>query len=66
MSPPAVAPPLGRRALYEDVAERLRAHIFERAIEPGAWIDEQKLAAEYGISRPRCAKPSRCSPPRAW
>ena len=51
MSPTAVAPPLGRRALYEDVAERLRAHIFERAIEPGAWIDEQKLAAEYGISR---------------
>ncbi len=51
MSPTAVAPPLGRRALYEDVAERLRARIFERAIEPGAWIDEQKLAAEYGISR---------------
>ena len=51
MSPTAVAPPLGRRALYEDVAERLRAHIFDRAIEPGAWIDEQKLAVEYGISR---------------
>ena len=47
----AVAPPLGRRALYEDVAERLRARIFERAIEPGEWIDEQKLSAEYGISR---------------
>ncbi len=43
--------PLGRRALYEDVAERLRTQIFERAIEPGAWIDEQKLALEYGISR---------------
>ena len=51
VSPSAVAPLIGRRALYEDVAERLRAHIFERAIEPGAWIDEQKLAAEYGISR---------------
>ena len=51
MSPAAVAPPLGRRPLYEDVAERLRARIFERAIEPGAWIDEQKLSAEYGISR---------------
>ena len=51
MSSTAVAPPLGRRALYEDVAERLRAHIFDRAIEPGAWIDEQKLAVEYGISR---------------
>ena len=51
MSPAAVAPPLGRRPLYEDVAERLRTRIFERAIEPGAWIDEQTLAAEYGISR---------------
>ena len=53
MSPAAaaVAPPLGHRALYVDVAERLRTQIFERAIEPGAWIDEQKLSAEYGISR---------------
>ena len=51
MSPAAATAPLGRRALYEDVAERLRAQIFERAIEPGAWIDEQKLAVEYGISR---------------
>ena len=47
----AAAPLLGRRALYEDVAERLRTQIFERTIEPGAWIDEQKLALEYGISR---------------
>ena len=51
MSPTAVAPPLGRRALYEDVAERLRAQIFDRQLEPGAWIDEQKLSAAYGISR---------------
>jgi DNA-binding GntR family transcriptional regulator len=49
----AVAPAasLSRRALYEDVAERLRAQIFARQLEPGAWIDEMKLAAEYGISR---------------
>jgi DNA-binding GntR family transcriptional regulator len=45
------ARPLARRALYEDVAERLRGQIFAREIEPGAWIDEMKLAAEYGISR---------------
>jgi DNA-binding GntR family transcriptional regulator len=44
-------PPLARRALYEDVAERLRGQIFARELEPGAWIDETKLAAEYGISR---------------
>jgi DNA-binding GntR family transcriptional regulator len=49
-SPQATAG-LGRRALYEDVAERLRQQIFNRELEPGAWIDEQKLAAEYGISR---------------
>ncbi len=42
---------LSRRALYEDVAERLRGQIFARELEPGAWIDELKLAAEYGISR---------------
>jgi DNA-binding GntR family transcriptional regulator len=45
------APPLSRRALYEDVAERLRAQIFARELEPGAWIDEMKLAGAYGISR---------------
>jgi DNA-binding GntR family transcriptional regulator len=47
----AAAPLLGHRALYVDVAERLRAQIFDRQLEPGAWIDEQKLSAEYGISR---------------
>jgi DNA-binding GntR family transcriptional regulator len=46
-----VAPSLARRALYEDVAERLRAQIFARELEPGAWIDESKLALEFGISR---------------
>lgn len=44
-------PALSPRALYQDVAERLRQAIFSRELEPGAWIDEQKLAAEYGISR---------------
>ncbi|MCZ2290852.1 MAG: GntR family transcriptional regulator, partial [Burkholderiales bacterium] len=42
---------LSRRALYEDVADRLRQQIFARELEPGSWIDEQKLCAEYGISR---------------
>ena len=44
-------PPLARRALYEDVADRLREQIFDRRLEPGTWIDEQALAAEFGISR---------------
>jgi len=43
--------PLSRRALYQDVAERLRQQIFDRELEPGSWIDEMKLCAEYGISR---------------
>lgn len=43
--------PLPRRALYLDVADRLRQQIFARELEPGAWIDELGLAAAYGISR---------------
>jgi DNA-binding GntR family transcriptional regulator len=39
------------RALYEEVAELLRQRIFSRELPPGSWIDELKLAEEYGISR---------------
>ncbi len=39
------------RALYEEVAELLRQRIFSKQLEPGSWIDELKLAEEYGISR---------------
>jgi DNA-binding GntR family transcriptional regulator len=42
------------RPLYEEVAELLRERIFASKngdLEPGAWIDELKLAEEYGISR---------------
>ena len=39
------------RALYEEVAELLRQRIFNKQLEPGSWIDELKLAEEYGISR---------------
>ena len=42
---------LAPRALYEQVAERLREQIYARVLEPGSWIDEQKLAGEFGISR---------------
>jgi DNA-binding GntR family transcriptional regulator len=42
---------LSPRALYEEVAELLRQRIFRRELEPGSWIDEMKLAEEYGISR---------------
>jgi DNA-binding GntR family transcriptional regulator len=42
---------LSPRALYQEVAELLRQRIFSRALAPGSWIDEMKLAEEYGISR---------------
>src|SRR5688572_21557367 len=48
MSAVSLAP---RAALYEEVAELLRQRIFRRELEPGSWIDEVKLAQEYGISR---------------
>ncbi len=51
---PAAAPALAslaRRPLYQDVADRLRQQIFARELEPGSWIDELKLAGEFGISR---------------
>jgi DNA-binding GntR family transcriptional regulator len=43
----AVAP----RALYQEVAERLREQIYARLLPPGSWIDEMKLCGELGISR---------------
>ena len=46
-----VASTLAPRALYEEVAERLRQQIFNRELEPGSWIDELRLAATLGISR---------------
>jgi DNA-binding GntR family transcriptional regulator len=42
---------LAPRALYEEVAELIRQRIFRRELEPGSWIDEVRLANEYGISR---------------
>ncbi len=38
-------------ALYQEVAERLRQRIFAHELLPGAWVDEQKIAEQYGISR---------------
>ena len=42
---------LAPRPLYEEVAELLRQRIFSRELEPGSWIDELKIAQDYGISR---------------
>ena len=50
---PAGATPhaLPQGALYEQVAERVRARIMSHALAPGSWIDEQQLSTEFGISR---------------
>lgn len=45
--PTAIAP----SALYVEVAKRLRERIFAHEFTPGQWLDEQALAAQYGISR---------------
>jgi hypothetical protein len=42
---------IARVALYEEVAERLRASIFAHELAPGSWVDEQMLADKFGISR---------------
>mgnify|MGYP001216146993 FL=1 len=42
---------LAPRALYEEVAELMRQRIYRRELAPGSWIDELKIAEEYGISR---------------
>src|SRR4051794_5768254 len=47
----ASAVTLAPRALYEEVAEQLRQRIFRRELDPGSWIDEVKIANEFGISR---------------
>lgn len=47
MSPSSITQP----ALYLEVAERLRQRIFAHELQPGAWVDEQALAEQYGISR---------------
>ena len=51
MSEGRSGPSLSPRALYVEVAELLRQRIFQRELEPGSWIDELKIAEEYGISR---------------
>jgi DNA-binding GntR family transcriptional regulator len=51
MNAPTPTPTLAARALYQEVADRLRQQIYERTLEPGSWIDEMKLAQAFGISR---------------
>jgi DNA-binding GntR family transcriptional regulator len=40
-----------QKALYQEVADRLRVQIAEGVLAPGAWIDEPALTQQFGISR---------------
>ncbi len=40
-----------RRALYQQVADRLRKRIYDHTLAPGEAIDEKQLCEEFGISR---------------
>ncbi len=51
MNAPISPDRLKPRALYEEVAELLRQRIFSRELAAGSWIDELKIAKDYGISR---------------
>lgn len=51
LTPMAGPQALTRPPLYQEVAEQLRQRIFNRQLEPGAWVDELRLCAELGISR---------------
>jgi DNA-binding GntR family transcriptional regulator len=43
--------PIAHRALYQEVADRLRRLIYAGELAPGASIDELALAGDFGISR---------------
>jgi len=43
--------PIVQQALYQEVADRLRAMIRARSLPAGSWIDEIRLTGELGISR---------------
>ncbi|MFZ2990756.1 GntR family transcriptional regulator [Ideonella sp.] len=38
-------------SMHDNVATRLRGMVFDRELQPGAWIDERALAAAWQISR---------------
>lgn len=46
-----MTPQIPRRALYEEVADRLRQLIYDGELAPGAFVDERALATRFGISR---------------
>jgi DNA-binding GntR family transcriptional regulator len=46
-----MTPPIPTRALYQEVADRLRQLIYDGELAPGAFVDERALVKQFGISR---------------
>jgi DNA-binding GntR family transcriptional regulator len=46
-----MTPGISQRALYQEVADRVRRLIYDGELAPGAYIDERALVARFGISR---------------
>jgi len=46
-----MAPPIHPRALYEEVADRLRRLIYDGELAPGSFVDERALVERFGTSR---------------
>jgi DNA-binding GntR family transcriptional regulator len=55
-----------RTALHDQVAQRLRTLLVEGRIAPGAKLNERELCECCTCRARRCARPSRCWPPKAW
>ncbi len=43
--------PIAHRALYQEVADRVRRLIYDGELAPGAFVDERALVERFGISR---------------
>jgi DNA-binding GntR family transcriptional regulator len=46
-----MASPIHRRALYEEVADRVRQLIYDGELAPGSFVDERALVERFGTSR---------------
>lgn len=51
MHQPVMPEVIHKRALFEEVADRIRQRIYRQALRPGDFIDERALCEAFGISR---------------
>ena len=46
-----MTPDIAHRALYKEVADRVRKLIYDGELAPGSFVDERALVSQFGISR---------------